>query len=554
MSDEGIANVRSSLAKLKKENTGLSHIENASARDGTLAKMSREDLLQNQVEYLHNEISRKEEDLKLSAEIGQQLLSKVEDGVAEIEDLQERLKEEERQREKAFEGKTVAEKKVVRMRIAIEDLELEREELEKEMSTLKNELMQAKVKAKDGSETDTASVELMTQLDKLKEENEKLSKEAQKHHKWLRERKEESDDLNEQVVSLSARISELEKLEKELEELKKTSLSVRSLKEKCEELDWENRELNLALREMSVEYEHLKADSFLEQLQNELDELKNFVEELHNRGVIPADLLSQLPSSPQSVPATPEHPSPSPALMLKSPSLADELQGIDEEDGVARDDGVQRNLNSEFTPSSSTSSFATDTSDIQSEESKRRTPGGGLRRRPWELASDHPLDGEVNEEEEEEDPTKHYDDKAKEFFFLTALSIKINQGDRLEDVQTISTKQLYRKAAIQKVPFHKFHVWLSREIVHAYIGRIYEKDQDVASNERSQSQEKLSFWDRIRGKGKKKKGERAVAKSQSMGGMYQRGKEIGKAMSGGRYQVRTVKSRRSRLSQDDLRE
>jgi len=64
-------------------------------------------------------------------------------------------------------------------------------------------------------------------------------------------------------------------------------------------------------------------------------------------------------------------------------------------------------------------------------------------------------------------------DAKYEFFSLTALAIKINNGELMDSLYTISTKDLWNMAQTQQVKFHQYYHWIETQLTKAYITRLY---------------------------------------------------------------------------------
>lgn len=82
-------------------------------------------------------------------------------------------------------------------------------------------------------------------------------------------------------------------------------------------------------------------------------------------------------------------------------------------------------------------------------------------------------------------------DAGFEFFALTTLAIKINTGNLLDSLYTVSTKDLWDKSQREGVQFHQYHSWIQREITKAYVKKVYEQRSSAAG--KAQSNEPSSF-------------------------------------------------------------
>jgi len=56
----------------------------------------------------------------------------------------------------------------------------------------------------------------------------------------------------------------------------------------------------------------------------------------------------------------------------------------------------------------------------------------------------------------------------KEFFYLTALAVKMNH-ELQEDAQVIPTQELYEKALQQDIPFNQYAEWIQKELTKSYL-------------------------------------------------------------------------------------
>jgi len=81
-------------------------------------------------------------------------------------------------------------------------------------------------------------------------------------------------------------------------------------------------------------------------------------------------------------------------------------------------------------------------------------------------------DAETNVSEQQTEEVKRLEVEQitakKEFFYLTALAVKMNHELR-EDTCVISTSELYDKAIKEDVPFNMFAEWLEKELTKSYL-------------------------------------------------------------------------------------
>jgi hypothetical protein len=63
------------------------------------------------------------------------------------------------------------------------------------------------------------------------------------------------------------------------------------------------------------------------------------------------------------------------------------------------------------------------------------------------------------------DPVRHY-------FTLVTQAVKLC-SPYMDHICTISTHKLYEKAQKQNVPFHKWHLWIERQLTNAYLSLKY---------------------------------------------------------------------------------
>jgi len=85
------------------------------------------------------------------------------------------------------------------------------------------------------------------------------------------------------------------------------------------------------------------------------------------------------------------------------------------------------------------------------------------------LAKKRQIALEDAEEEEREKKRREADINAKkEFFYLTALAVKMNH-ELQEDAQVIPTQELYEKAIQQDIPFNQYAEWIQKELTKSYL-------------------------------------------------------------------------------------
>jgi hypothetical protein len=76
---------------------------------------------------------------------------------------------------------------------------------------------------------------------------------------------------------------------------------------------------------------------------------------------------------------------------------------------------------------------------------------------------------EVEEEEREKKKRREaYVNAKKEFFYLTALAVKMNH-ELQEDAQVIPTQELYDKALHLDIPFNQYAEWIQKELTKSYL-------------------------------------------------------------------------------------
>jgi len=66
-------------------------------------------------------------------------------------------------------------------------------------------------------------------------------------------------------------------------------------------------------------------------------------------------------------------------------------------------------------------------------------------------------------------------DAQYEFFALTMLAVKVTNGQAMESLYEISTKELWREAQRQQILFHQFHHWIETQLTKAYFHNLYTK-------------------------------------------------------------------------------
>lgn len=516
----GFEEIRSSLNRLHASTRPKlkDKLKRPETRTLTLKDSNMTAFLTEQVEAAYNELKKKEEDLRVAAELGQHLLDKVAEGVNHISELEEKIHEGRAVLDKNKEEKRVMERAEKRLRMQLEDLEQVNTELSQEVAKLKS-IMDTMNTKQDGSPDDSQLerlkrdlMELQEKLDKAYADNARLSKSLHS------EQGAHQDAINE----LAIRRKQAEDAAKREELLKKLQAEARNfaeLKSKVDELERERRNMFKAVRDSEEEREYLR---------QALDERERVLKEL--QGGDPNAF-----SSPFGDTTTPNrNVKTRPA---RSPSLADDMNEAADEKPAEKSGGLVKRLLTALTGSgSSNGTAAAAAADPSAKESKNPLSPRGSQLFPpikegfsedeeagghyggqesgayggadsysspsvsasssrqslrgsasRESVNEHPLDGRElvkppNAYDEHGNP---YHDANKEFFYLTALSVKLNMGEMLDSVETVSTRQLYERAIAEKIPFHKYANWLEKQITHAYIERIYNKGYEESSNERS---------------------------------------------------------------------
>jgi hypothetical protein len=77
----------------------------------------------------------------------------------------------------------------------------------------------------------------------------------------------------------------------------------------------------------------------------------------------------------------------------------------------------------------------------------------------------------------------------KEYFYLTALAVKLNHNLREENICMVSSDRLYEKAAREGVPFHEFYTFIERELTKAYLETLVLRNR-AAGDEKEKEKEK----------------------------------------------------------------
>lgn len=64
---------------------------------------------------------------------------------------------------------------------------------------------------------------------------------------------------------------------------------------------------------------------------------------------------------------------------------------------------------------------------------------------------------------------------SEEYFYLSTQAIKLNSM-YLDSICTISPNTLYQTALKNDIPFHKWHIWIEKQLNAAYLTSIYKRD------------------------------------------------------------------------------
>ena len=73
------------------------------------------------------------------------------------------------------------------------------------------------------------------------------------------------------------------------------------------------------------------------------------------------------------------------------------------------------------------------------------------------------------------EPKKGRKNPGEEYFTLVTQAIKLN-SPYMDVICIISPKSLYESALKNDIPFHKWHIWIEKQLNASYLQTIYKKD------------------------------------------------------------------------------
>lgn len=489
-------------------------------------------LMQKQIEHAFGELAQKEEDLRLAAEIGQHLLERVETTMTEVNDLKTDLATSNAELAKIKEEKSEWVRRERKLGVDIQDLEDQRRYTEAELRAAQEALREVR-EERGASSADGAELgDALRRLTALEKDHTELQRQYRTVGAQLEETKAAHRDDAGELEAARRELERLHGVESTAARLEREMADYREVKRAKQELEWDADHMNQALRETSAAYEQMQRD--FAKLEAILEDARN---ELRRAGVtfdFSNSLDSQRPGAQRpgaAARATGSH--------MRSPSLADELNaGGDSSDDDSDGEDKPAAASSAGASAGSLPSVCEDTPLTGDEEEEKRKGRGLTKQRDFVDPLQRGGAGGDDEEEEETDE----DLKMREFFQLTVLAIKINSGDILEHIQSISARKLYRKCKQQNIVFHQFHHWIKREITAAYIASRYEIADGDSSNERSAAPEGA---DRRR---TTVSGRQRSATANSSATRIDEGRRVSQAMGGANYEPRTVERRTSRVT------
>jgi hypothetical protein len=63
-------------------------------------------------------------------------------------------------------------------------------------------------------------------------------------------------------------------------------------------------------------------------------------------------------------------------------------------------------------------------------------------------------------------------DAAQEFFSLTMLAVRLNFGQKLDSLSTVTTQALWQRAKETKVQFYEYYAWIEEQLTLAYVADV----------------------------------------------------------------------------------
>jgi len=565
----GFDDIRAALSRLQqsaKQAAQMRKIDKTRtymSKDGNMMKA-----LSEEIEQAYATLSQREEDIRLATQLGSHLLYKVDESIDSICKLEDRIREQDEQLEKAKEDKRQLERQEKRHLVAIEELEQQLSDANKQLKHTRSVL--ERLKEEKGAQDDELITSLETQIRELQEQNANLSADQAKLVKELKQERETNDNLLKDLDDYREKMKQFEALQSTVGNLRKKLAGYEQMRARNEELEWEHKHILMQLRELTEENERLNNDNF--QKDSDLLQLSQSQESTphssRSGGVERSpSIAEELGLTPPAAPSSKSPDSkPSPVKkglfgFLRSKKVPD----VKEEDTLSENSqGDSHNRRRSSTIAYGTTGDESFDSGMFCEDSEEKGgmgpgrvygtgraggsqdplsgSGGGseIVSGDREAVSSHPLVDDAGRPMNSVDEYgRRFHDANKEFFCLTALAIKLNTGDILDSVSTVSNKQMYQKALEQKVPFHKYAAFIEREITHAYIERVYNPDQ-FASNERTDPETRLRNASKT-GHGR--------AGSMAAADMCAAGQALTKSKSAqGNYKPRIVPARKSTVS------
>lgn len=404
--------------------------------------------LHKHINVVFKEIANKDANLQLAAQLGSELATKHEEAEAQLAAKQEEQDKQQQalQDVKILNLKLVKEKK--RKEIMLAETEKDLAAMTEEKDVIERQLKAAKsLNKKATSESAQAelsavghALELKQQeehassvVERLEHDKNALTKALKRDQALLHASTEALKAANVELAALRKSASKGIGVEQERKRATKASKQARSLK-------WEKQQLATTVRELSAHLEKSQSsranDSALyQEALTRIHSLRDCVEKMRTEGKCSTSLLSLADE----------------LLASLASGVSSALPGVDKAIKPLR--------------KASSSVLASQRVQLATEDVEANVDHTG---EPAGLTPEQQLEAKRKEE---------FKCANLEFFQLTTLAVKINLGQKMDDLYTINTSALWDLAVEQRVEFHQFSQWIESEITKAYFHRLYDAQE-----------------------------------------------------------------------------
>eukprot|EP00164_Ancoracysta_twista_P001500 GFYU01001966.1.p1 GENE.GFYU01001966.1~~GFYU01001966.1.p1 ORF type:complete len:524 (-),score=138.03 GFYU01001966.1:424-1995(-) len=413
-----------------------------------------------ELQSAYKSLEDREKDVQVAAEIGQMLLEKNKDLADDLDSLREKLAGTEAAKNSASSNYIHAEQEIAELTKKNTNLSNRCEMLNQKLSeaegllvthqerevNMKSEIRTLQLEVKTGSADQ--SKELQSQLEDFKDIEQELTRKIAaltKENKLLSERlqvtqqkaveaTDENDHLSACNRKLESKLQNFEIMRNELDALKAQS-------DEMGDIVWENEKL----QKMLADQTHVNR-RLVSQRQEDIE------------------LLEQARMEIQSFrDGTPEEIS----ALKDRKSIFDELNMATSDDArssLRTEDTNAAQAYQEAISSPATARAGVVESQADAEAREKLPAVGGM--------AQGPIVGE--------DGLTKRKDPMEEFFYLTAMSVKLN-FEYMDEVCDVKSKTMFNRVLSEEVPFHQWYNWVRAQLTKAHLEKMYERKREAAA-------------------------------------------------------------------------